>query len=114
MRYSKINTLRILLLLPLVLLHLQSGIALLHHHHRNSWYDLKDPTHHISIVSITPAKWAAPSAVPVFPSYPTALPTVGLHVTGPNGLILGHVMPLPPVVAGFEPTASFPNRASPA
>jgi hypothetical protein len=39
---------RLLLIIPLMLLVLQSGVVLLHHHMDGSWYDQADPLHRIS------------------------------------------------------------------
>ncbi|MFZ4856684.1 MAG: hypothetical protein ACOYL3_09830 [Desulfuromonadaceae bacterium] len=39
---------RFLLIIPLMLLVLQSGIVELHHHMDGSWYDQTDPLHRIS------------------------------------------------------------------
>jgi hypothetical protein len=39
---------RLLLIVPLMLLALQSGIIVLHHHMDGSWYDQADPSHQIT------------------------------------------------------------------
>ena len=50
MRRVVFSKLKIFLLLPLMLLHLQSGMVLLHHHFNDSWHDEKDPVHQFSSV----------------------------------------------------------------
>lgn len=114
MCFSKINKLRILLILPLVLLHLQFGITLLHNHHGNSCYDHKDPTHHICANSPTPTKWGVTISAPASPSYTPVLPATVTHLASPKQLTLEHTYPAPSRIIACKPTASFPNRASPA
>lgn len=114
MHHSKTDNLRILLFLPLVVLHLQFGITLLHHHHVNSWYDHKDSTHHISANTPTPTKQVVPPSAPTSPPYSPVVSTTVIGIAAPNRLILGHIRPTPSVVTAYQPTASFPNRASPA
>lgn len=114
MQVSKINKSRILLFLPLALLHLQFGVILLHHHHCNSWYDHKDPIHHICANIPTQAKLGVTPITPGSPSYNPVLPATVIHVVAPNRLAVGHIRPTPSDVAIYRPTTSFPNRASPA
>jgi len=102
------------LFLPLVLLHLQCGIALLHHHHGNSFYDHKDPTHHICADYPTHTMRAATPEAPTSQAYHPVLAATVAPVAAPNRLILGHIRPTASDVNAYLPITSFPNRASPA
>jgi|GEM_PF-5659744 len=102
--------LRIPLFLALVLLQLQFGITLLHHHHDNSYYDHKDPTHHICADTPTATKRCVAGPFSCSPVLPAAAP----RVAAPDRLILGQDRPEPTRITAYPPIASFPNRASPA
>jgi len=113
-RSAKINTPKILLLLPLLLLHLQFGVALLHYHHSDSWYDHKDSTHHICTANHTLTTRGGTSTIPASPTHAPFLSTARIHVAAPHRLILGNLRPEPSVITAYQPIASFPNRAPPA
>jgi hypothetical protein len=53
MRFLAKTKFRLLLIIPLALLVLHSGFAVLHHHVDGSWYDQADPSHQISLPAST-------------------------------------------------------------
>jgi hypothetical protein len=103
---------RFFLLLPFVLLLLQFGIALLHHHHDSSWYDHEDPIHYLSSNSPIISK-SHPN--PVRQAFfvhllPVAKPA-SVEVSVAAAIIHAEELPLVPGL--YTPATAFPKRAPP-
>jgi hypothetical protein len=110
----------IFLLLPLVLLLLQLGLALLHHHHDSSWYDHKDPIHQCcsdpSIVSNRAAKLKVRQVTPAALEAPIAIflaKNLAL-ATSPEAAIINKKRLKSCMLPCFRPSVSFARRAPPA
>lgn len=104
----------IFLILPFVLLQLQFAIALLHHHHNDSWYDHTDPNHHVYSHHLLLSKLTAQPGRPVFRPFGPALATTVTAVAAPTLTRVEQVHPRSCITWGDRPSLSLPKRAPPA
>jgi hypothetical protein len=105
------SKLRLLLIIPMMLLALQTGVVVLHHHMDGSWYDQKDPLHQLS----APASTQNSSSQKLFS---TSAPFINVSTIASIPLritLVTHLRFIPPAVRSDVAVGnSTRNRAPPA
>jgi len=102
---------RLLLIIPLLLLALQSGTIGLHHHMDGSWYDQADPSHQIS----SPASRHNGSSQKLFSASHQCMYVSPLVLIPPQSTFISHSRFISPAIR-FDVAVgnSTRNRAPPA
>jgi hypothetical protein len=111
MRFLAKSKFRLLLIIPLMLLALQTGIVVLHHHMDGSWYDQADPSHQLS----APASTQNSSSQKLFSASAPFITVSTIASIPPQSVYVSHSRFISPAVRSDVAVGhSTRNRAPPA